>query len=262
MAQRIKNLLPKNPDKKFKIPDIHKKFHPGNWQVDVDLRDFIQKNYKPYTGGKDFLAPPTKKTLKVFKQVKKLLRTEFKRDGIYGIDTKIPSTITSHGPGYIDRRNESIVGLQTDIPLVRAIKPKGGVQLIDSTCESFGYHLDPKVKDLYTNVIKNHNDAVFDIYYGWKEFFTPETHKLFRSKGIITGLPDNYGRGRIIGDYRRVALYGIDRLVAEKQEELNEQCTYMNEENMLLREEAHKQIVALQEIKEMAATYNFDISRP
>ncbi len=262
MPQRVKNLLPKNPDKNVKIPDIHKKFHPGNWQIDVNLRDFIQKNYKPYAGGKDFLAPPTKKTLKVFNQTKKLLRAEFKRNGIYGIDTKTPSTITSHKPGYVDRRNESIVGLQTDIPLVRAIKPRGGVQLIDSTCESYGYHLDPKVKDLYTNVIKNHNDAVFDIYYGWKDFFTPETHKLFRSKGIITGLPDNYGRGRIIGDYRRVALYGIDRLIAEKQEELNEQCTYMNEENMLLREEAHKQIVALQEIKEMAAAYGFDISEP
>jgi len=262
MPQRIKNTLHNNPDSNVKIPEIHKRFHGGNWQIDVDLRDFIQKNYKPYTGGNEFLAPATKRTRKVFDQTKKLLRTEFKRGGIYDIDTRTPSTITSHTPGYIDRKNESIFGLQTNIPLMRAIKPKGGVQLIDSTCESYGYKLDPKVKDLYTNVIKNHNDAVFDIYYGWKEFFTPESHKLFRSKGIITGLPDNYGRGRIIGDYRRVALYGIDRLILEKQEELNDQCTYMNEENMLLREEAHKQIVALQEIKEMATTYGFDIGRP
>ena len=262
MAQRIKNLLSKNPNKNMKIPEIHKKFQKGIWQIDVNLRDFIQKNYKPYTGGKEFLTPPTKKTLKVFNQTKKLLRTEFKKGGIYGIDTKTPSTITSHAAGYIDRKNESIFGLQTNIPLVRTIKPRGGIQLIDSTCESYGYHVDKKIKDLYANVIKTHNDAVFDIYYNWKEFFTPETHKLFRSKGIITGLPDNYGRGRIIGDYRRVALYGIDRLISEKQEEINEKCTYMSDENILLREEAHKQIIALQEIKEMAATYGCDISRP
>ncbi|PIP66124.1 formate acetyltransferase [Candidatus Peregrinibacteria bacterium CG22_combo_CG10-13_8_21_14_all_44_10] len=259
---RIKNLIPKDPDKNIKIPKIHHAFKKGHWQIDVDVRNFIQLNYKPYKGDHKFLEKLSRNTKKVWKKIEKLQKTEFKRGGVYGIDTKTPSNIISHKPGYIDKSAEVIVGLQTDKPLVRAIKPKGGVRLVETACESYGYKLDPKVRELYSEHIKTHNDAVFDIYTGWKDFFTLEKHDLFRKKGIITGLPDNYGRGRIIGDYRRVALYGIDRLISEKFEEINDECTYMNEENMLLREEANKQIEALQQLKEMAASYGFDIGRP
>ncbi len=259
---RIKNLLPKNPDKNVKIPKIHRSFKKGPWQIDADVRNFIQLNYKPYKGDHKFLQKLSRKTKKVWKKVERLQKAEFKRGGVYGIDTKTPSSLTSHKPGYIDKSAESIVGLQTDKPLVRAIKPKGGVRLVERACESYGYKLDPKVKELYSDYVRTHNDAVFDIYMKWKDFFTLEKKNLFRKKGIITGLPDNYGRGRIIGDYRRIALYGIDRLISEKLEEINECCTYMDEAAMKLREEANAQIKALQELKEMAASYGFDIGRP
>jgi len=258
----IKNLLPKDPDKKVKIPKIHKSFKKGSWQIDVDVRSFIQLNYKPYKGDHKFLEGLSSKTKKIWKKVERLQKTEFKRGGVYGIDTKTPSTITSHKPGYIDKSAESIVGLQTDRPLIRAIKPKGGIRLVERACEAYGYKLDPKVKELYSKHIKTHNDAVFSLYMGWRDFFTLEKKNLFRKKGIITGLPDNYSRGRIIGDYRRIALYGTDRLILEKLEEINEQCTFMNRKNILLREEANSQIEALQQLKEMAASYGFDIGRP
>lgn len=259
---RIKNILPKDPDKNVKIPPIHRKFKKGPWQIDVNVHDFIQLNYKPYKGDRKFLAPPTPRTKKLWKKTERLLKAEFKKGGVYGVDTVTPSTITSHKTGYIDKKLESIVGIQTDKPLVRAIKPKGGVRLAKKACEAYGYKLAPEVELLYSKYVKTHNEAVFDIYYNWKEFYTIENHNLFRKKGIITGLPDNYGRGRIIGDYRRVALYGVDRLIVEKLEELNEHCIYMDEENMRLREEAQAQINALQQLKEMAHAYGFDISRP
>lgn len=262
MAKRIKNLIPNNPDKKVKIPKTHRRFKPGHWQTDVDVRNFIQLNYKPYKGDKEFLTKPTRRTKKLWKKTERLLKQEFKRGGVYGIDVKTPSTITSHKPGYIDKTLESIVGIQADKPLVRTIKPKGGIRLAEKACGAYGYKLDPEIKELYSKHVKTHNDAVFNIYYNWKEFFTIENHNLFRKKGVITGLPDNYGRGRIIGDYRRIPLYGVDRLIAEKFEEVNDECTYMNEENIRLREEVHAQIDALQELKEMAASYGHDISRP
>ena len=208
------------------------------------------------------MKPTAAKTKRLWKKVEKLQKQEFKKGGVLGIDTKTASTIISHKPGYIDKRNESIVGLQTDKALVRALKPLGGVRLARRACESYGYKLDPKLEALYSNHVKTHNSAVFDIYLNWEEFFTPEKHNLFRKKGIITGLPDNYGRGRIIGDYRRVSLYGVDHLIAEKKKELNAKCLYMNNENLRLRDEAHDQIQSLKDLKTMAAGYGCDIGRP
>lgn len=237
-------------------------FKLGNWLNSIDVRDFIQKNYQAYKGDESFLKPATSKTKRILKKVQKLQKQEFKKGGVLGIDTKTASSITSHKPGYIDKKNESIYGLQTDKPLVRALKPLGGVRLVKSACESYGYKLDPKVEELYRDHVKTHNDAVFNIYLNWDDFFTPENHNLFRKKGIITGLPDNYGRGRIIGDYRRVALYGVDRLIAEKKKELNAKCLYMSDENLRLRDEGHDQIQALKDLKIMAASYGCDIGRP
>ena len=252
----------RKPAKKPTIPKIHRAFKKGRWIDHIDPRDFIQKNYKPYKGDDSFLEGPTPKTKKVWAKTEKLLKQEFKKGGVLGIDTKTPSTITSHTPGYIDKKNESIVGVQTDKPLVRAIKPKGGVRLVERACASYGYKLDPKVSALYRHHVKTHNDAVFDVYKHWDDFYTLEKHQLFRKKGVITGLPDNYGRGRIIGDYRRIALYGVDRLLYEKEREMNRDCKFMNAEMIRLRSEGHYQIQALQELKEMAASYGFDIGRP
>ncbi len=250
------------PSKKPKLPKIYSGFKPGKWLAAIDVRDFVQKNYKAYKGDETFLKGPSAKTKRLWKKVEKLQKREFKKGGVLGIDTKTASTITSHKPGYIDKRNESIVGLQTDKPLVRALKPLGGVRLVRRACESYGYKLDPKVEALYRDHVKTHNSAVFNIYLNWDDFYTPEKHNLFRKKGIITGLPDNYGRGRIIGDYRRVALYGLDYLIAAKKKELNAKCVYMNEENLRLRDEAYDQIQALKDLKEMAASYGLDIGRP
>ncbi|KKR25983.1 MAG: formate acetyltransferase, formate C-acetyltransferase, partial [Candidatus Peregrinibacteria bacterium GW2011_GWE2_39_6] len=259
---------PKSPPKSrpahqpTSLPKAYQSFKPGHWLNTINVHDFIQKNYTPYKGNESFLVGPTRRTQKIWKIVKKLLKKEFKKGGVLSIDTKTPSTITSHKPGYLNKKYESIVGLQTDYPLLRAIKPKGGIRLVKKACESYGYKLDPKVWELYNEQIKTHNDAVFDVYLNWDQLFTPEKNTLFRKKGIITGLPDNYGRGRIIGDYRRVALYGIDRLIEEKKLELNRVCDYMNEVNIRLREEAMQQLIALKDLKTMAASYGLDISQP
>jgi len=227
----------------------------------VDVRSFIQKNYKPYYGDDGFLAGPTRRTKNLFKKVQDLMNKEFKKGGVLDIDTGTVSTIISHKPGYIDKKKEIIVGMQTDKPLKRGIKPFGGVKLIQSACEAYGYKLSPKVIDVFNNYVRSHNDGVFNVYKNWRDFHTPEG-KLLRKFGIITGLPDNYGRGRIIGDYRRIPLYGIDYLVAEKLQEQENVCKYMDEKNIRLREEIGDQIVALKDIKIMADSYGFDLSKP
>lgn len=242
------------------MPKKPASFLPGIWRETIDVRDFIQKNYTPYEGNGNFLAGATKRTEKIWKAMTRLIEKEQKK-GVLDIDTKTPSDITSHKPGYIDRKNEVIVGLQTDKPLKRAIKPKGGVRLVKAACEAYGYKLDPEVERIFTKFRKTHNDGVFDIYMDWEDFYTPD-HKLLRKKSIITGLPDNYGRGRIIGDYRRIALYGIDRLIQEKHEFSNTYLREMDEESIRQREELVEQIHALQEMKKMASDYGFDISRP
>lgn len=242
--------------------DPYRKYKKGKWQKEINVRDFIQLNYTPYKGDDSFLESPTTKTKKVWDKTKKLLLKEFKKDGLLNVDTKTASTITSHGPGYIDKENESIVGLQTDKPLVRALKAGGGIRLVQKACENLGYGIDPKLFEIYTKYVTTHNDAVFDIYKSWKDFITP-SGKFFKSEGIITGLPDNYSRGRVIGDYRRVALYGLDRLIEARKEDEQRICgKYMSEENIRKRVIFHKQIKALEDMKEMATSYGFDIGRP
>ncbi|MFA4891115.1 MAG: formate C-acetyltransferase [Candidatus Gracilibacteria bacterium] len=230
-------------------------------QKEINVRDFILRNYTPYNGDETFLAPPTKKTKKVWGKARKLIQKEFKNGGLLGVDTKKVSTITSHGPGYISKRHESIVGIQAEKPLVRTIKANGGIRLVKSALEELGYKISPEIYDIYTKYVTTHNDAVFDMYKNWDDFKTP-AGKLFRSEDIITGLPDNYSRGRIIGDYRRVALYGVDRLISERKALENLKYDYMNDEHMRSRTFLHKQIRALEDMKKMAASYGFDISKP
>jgi formate C-acetyltransferase len=186
-----------------------KGFSSGKWTQEINVRDFIQKNYTPYEGDESFLASPTEQTYKLWQQVTELMKQE-REKGILDTDTKVVSTITSHAPGYIDKDLEKIVGLQTDKPLKRAIMPLGGIRVVKSSLQAYGYQLDPQTEEIFTKYRKTHNDGVFDGY-------TREM-RLARRSGIITGLPDAYGRGRIIGDYRRVALYGVDRLIGDKKE--------------------------------------------
>ncbi|MBU0662779.1 formate C-acetyltransferase [Candidatus Micrarchaeota archaeon] len=225
-------------------------FKQGQWQHITEVRDFIQKNHVPYLGNAEFLEGTTDKTEKLWQKCIELLKEEAEKGGVLGVDCLKPSTITSHSPGYIERELETIVGLQTEKPLVRAIKPKGGIKLVEKACEQYGCELNPVIKEIFTKHRKTHNDAVFDAY-------TDEIKKL-RSAGVITGLPDNYGRGRIIGDYRRVALYGIDMLIKHKKEDL----AGMDANEPFLREEVANQITALHELKEMAKSYGFDIGKP
>lgn len=232
-----------------------------NNTVTLDVRSFIQKNYKAYGGDDSFLAGPTSRTKKLLKKVQKLTTKEFKKGGVLDVDTETVSTITSHKAGYIDKGKEVIVGLQTDKPLRRAIKLYGGVRLVETACEAYGYKLSPKVKEVFDKYVRSHNDGVFGVYKNWGEFYTPDGVML-RKVGIITGLPDNYGRGRIIGDYRRIALYGIDYLVQEKLQEEEAICKYMDEKNIRLREEIGDQIQALKDIKTMASGYGFDLGKP
>ncbi len=229
-------------------------FTPNLWQDEINVRDFIQTNITPYDGDASFLVKPTERTLKLKKMVDELLLEEIKKGGVLDIDTKTISTITSHKPGYIQKDLETIVGLQTDAPLRRAIKPFGGYRIVEQACEQYGYKLDDEVIKICRDYRKTHNDGVFDAY-------TPEMRNLRRS-GIITGLPDNYARGRIIGDYRRLALYGIDRLIEEKKQDKAKLEGVMTDDLIKLREEVSEQIRALGMIKEMAASYGFDISRP
>ncbi|MBP2632792.1 MAG: formate acetyltransferase [Firmicutes bacterium] len=229
-------------------------FKEGNWQKVIDVRDFIQTNYKPYTGDDSFLAGITDKTKAVWDVCKNLLAEENKK-GILDVDTKVVSTTTSHKAGYIDKENEVIFGLQTDAPLKRGVIVNGGVRMAEQACEEYGYELDQNIKDIYTNNVTTHNSAVFSIY-------TPEMRKA-RKLGIITGLPDAYGRGRIIGDYRRVALYGINRLIEQKEKDLNEKFNVpMTEETLRSRDEIAKQISALKDLISMGKEYGFDMSEP
>ncbi len=229
-------------------------FQPGDWTDAINVRDFIQQNYTLYTGDASFLAGPTDRTTSLWDQVSKLMRQE--RDkGILDVDTKVPSSITAHAPGYIDQSLEQIVGLQTDQPLKRAIMPVGGIRVVRKSLEAYGYELDAGTNEVFTKYRKTHNDGVFDAY--------TQEMRLARHSGIVTGLPDAYGRGRIIGDYRRVALYGTDRLVADKREQLvSLEVDEITEPIIQQREEISEQIRALNELKTMAASYGFDISRP
>lgn len=230
-------------------------FAPGDWSGDsVDVSDFIKKNYTPYDGDESFLAPPTEDTLKLWQRVSELLEQEREKGGVLDMDTKIVSTITSHPAGYIDRDREKIVGLQTDKPLKRALQPFGGIRMAVNACKQYGYEVDHEITDIFTKYRKTHNQGVFDAY-------TPEM-KLARHAGIITGLPDAYGRGRIIGDYRRVPLYGTDILIEDKKRQLESAVGRMTSENIRRREELSEQIRALGELAELGRIYGFDISKP
>ena len=229
-------------------------FNKGNWTKEIDVRDFIQKNYTPYDGDDAFLAGPTKATQTLWDQVMELTKQEQEKGGVLDMDTKIISTITSHGPGYLNKDLETIVGFQTDKPFKRSLQPYGGIRMAMKACEDNGYHVDPEVVEFFTKHRKTHNDGVFDAY-------TPEM-RACRSSHIITGLPDAYGRGRIIGDYRRVALYGVDRLIEDKENEKNTTRTTMYSDVTREREELSEQIRALKELKELGKIYGFDISRP
>lgn len=229
-------------------------FVGGKWQQEINVRDFIQKNYTPYDGDSSFLAEPTGATTKLWQECCDLLKKERENGGVLDMDTKIVSTITSHGAGYIDKDLETIVGLQTDKPLKRSMQPFGGIRMAESACKSYGYEVDSGVSEIFTKYRKTHNQGVFDVY-------TPEM-KAARHSAIITGLPDAYGRGRIIGDYRRVALYGIDRLIEDKKEQFKSLEGEMRPERIQLREEISEQIRALGEMIELGKIYGFDISKP
>lgn len=233
-------------------------FKGTKWKSEVDTRDFIQNNYTPYSGDESFLEGPTEATNKLWGRLSELQKEERAKGGVLDMDTKIVSGLTSHGPGYIDeslKDLEKIVGLQTDKPLKRAFMPYGGIRMAEEACENYGYTPDPEIHKIFTVYHKTHNQAVFDAY-------TPEMRAVRKNK-IITGLPDTYGRGRIVGDYRRIALYGIDFLIAKKQEDL-QYCGNgkMRDEIIRLREEIAEQIKALKGMKEMAASYGYDISQP
>jgi formate C-acetyltransferase len=205
-------------------------FKPGKWQTTIDMRDFIQQNYLPYDGNGDFLAGVTPRTKDLWDKCRQLLLQEGSKKGVLDIDTNLVSTITAHKPGYIDENLEIIVGLQTDAPLKRSVIPNGGVRMVEQACEAYGYQLNPEISNTYHNHVTTHNTAVFNMY-------TKEM-KQARKLGIITGLPDGYGRGRIIGDYRRVALYGINRLIEEKKMDLQGLASGpIHEQTLRLREE-------------------------
>ena len=229
-------------------------FVGGNWQRAVDVRDFIQKNYTPYDGDDSFLAGPTEATTKLWADVMDLFAQETANGGVLDMDTKQVSTITSHEAGYIDKPLEQIVGLQTDKPLKRALMVDGGVRMAMAACKAYGYEVDPEIVDFYTYRRKTHNAGVFDVY--------TEDMRKCRHSHIITGLPDAYGRGRIIGDYRRVALYGVDALITDKTNQKNGTSSIMDEKTIRHREELSEQIRALKELKQLGEIYGFDLSRP
>ncbi len=231
-----------------------KGFVPGHWQNEIDVRDFIQKNYHPYDGDESFLEGPTRNTLALWEQVMALYQEERKAGGVLDMDTSVVSTITSHGPGYLDREKEKIVGFQTDRPFKRSLQPYGGIRTAARACADNGYRIDPQIQEFFTVHRKTHNAGVFDAY--------TEEMRACRRSHIITGLPDAYGRGRIIGDYRRVALYGVDFLIQKKEEEKRTSRNVMTEEVIREREELSEQIRALQELKELGEIYGFDISGP
>lgn len=229
-------------------------FQTGVWEKEINIRDFIQKNYTPYDGDDAFLAGPTQNTTDLWAQVMDLTEQERKAGGVLDMDTKIISTITSHGSGYLDKSKETIVGFQTDKPFKRSLQPYGGIRMAVKACQDNGYEVDPEIVEFFTKHRKTHNAGVFDAY-------TPEM-RACRSSHIITGLPDAYGRGRIIGDYRRVALYGVDRLIEDKIEQKNTTRTIMYSDVIREREELSEQIRALEELKELGKIYGCDISKP
>lgn len=229
-------------------------FKGGVWEKEINVRDFIQKNYTPYDGDESFLAGPTQATKDLWAQVMELSEEERKKGGVLDMDTKIISGITSHGPGYLDKEKEKIVGFQTDKPFKRSLQPYGGIRMAVKACEENGYHVDPEIVEFFKKHRKTHNDGVFDAY-------TPEM-RACRSSHIITGLPDAYGRGRIIGDYRRVALYGLDRLIEDKQRQKDGTRIIMYSDVTRQREELSEQIKALKELKELGNIYGYDISKP
>ena len=234
--------------------DIHKQFKNGLWQSKIDVSDFVQTNITPYYGDASFLVGPSERTLKIWNKCLEALEEERANGGVRSLDNKTVSTITSHKAGYIDQENELIVGLQTDELLKRAIKPFGGINVVSRACKEQGTDVDEKVKEIFTHYRKTHNDGVFDVY--------TEEIRTFRSLGFLTGLPDNYARGRIIGDYRRLALYGINRLIEAKQEDMKALLSPMTDATIRLREEVADQIKALKDMLVMGEYYGLDLSRP
>mgnify|MGYP002515571511 CR=1 FL=1 len=248
-----------NDEMKKQFEESWKGFKTGKWSEEIDVRDFVQNNYKQYEGDESFLAEPTEATNKLWGKLKQLQKEERARGGVLECETEVVSSITAYGPGYIDsslKDLEKVVGLQTDKPLKRAFMPYGGIKMAVQAASTYGYTVNPKFEEIFTKYHKTHNQAVFDCY-------TPEMKKA-RHTHIVTGLPDTYGRGRIVGDYRRVALYGIDYLIEQKQYDFDYTIDgeVMSEENVKLREEVADQIKALKAMKEMAKVYGYDISGP
>lgn len=231
-----------------------KDFQEGRWTSSINVRDFIQRNYSMYDGDESFLAGPTASTKELWAQVMELSKQEREAGGVLDMDTKIVSTVTSHGPGYLNKDLETIVGFQTDKPFKRSLHVFGGIRMAQNACHENGYEVDEEVVKIFTDYRKTHNQGVFDAY--------TDEMKLARKSAIITGLPDAYGRGRIIGDYRRVALYGTDLLIMDKKEQLATSLKRMTSKNIRLREELAEQIRALSELKKLGDIYGFDISRP
>ena len=230
-------------------------FKPGNWTKEIDVRNFIQLNYTPYEGDDSFLAGATEATTKLWAEVSELFKKERENGGVLDVDTETVSGINEYAPGYIDQALEKIVGVQTDAPLKRAVMPQGGIRMAESAAKSYGYEVSARISEIFSKYRKTHNQGVFDAY--------TDEMRLARKSGIITGLPDAYGRGRIIGDYRRVALYGVDRLIEDKLvQKKSLEVKTIDEDVIRLREEISDQIVALKELKAMAASYGLDISGP
>ena len=230
-------------------------FKPGNWTKEIDVRNFIQLNYTPYEGDDSFLAGATEATTKLWAEVSELFKKERENGGVLDVDTETVSGINEYAPGYIDQALEKIVGVQTDAPLKRAVMPQGGIRMAESAAKSYGFEVSDRISEIFSKYRKTHNQGVFDAY--------TDEMRLARKSGIITGLPDAYGRGRIIGDYRRVALYGVDRLIQDKeQQKLSLEVKTIDEDVIRLREEISDQILALKELKGLAASYGFDISQP
>ena len=238
----------------LKFSEYFNSFRGNTWREEIDVRDFIQNNYTPYEGDSSFLESVSKKTDRLWKKLTEMFKEETKR-GVYDVETKTPQTIETYAPGYITKKDEVIVGLQTDVPLKRGIFPKGGWRMVEKALESYGYKLDPLTKEIYTKYRKTHNDGVFSAY-------TSEMLAC-RKSGIITGLPDAYSRGRIIGDYRRIALYGVNNLIEERKQALEQlDVAEMTESDIRYREEISEQIKVLESFARMCASYGFDVSRP
>ncbi|MEH6847421.1 formate acetyltransferase [Bacillus thuringiensis] len=236
------------------VKNAWENFKGEKWKAEIDVRDFILNNVNVFEGDESFLAEATEATKQLWDQVMDLTTKERENGGVLDMDTKIVSSITSHDPGYLNKDIEKVVGFQTDKPFKRSLQPYGGIRMAEQACESYGYEMDKELSRIFRDWRKTHNQGVFDAY-------TPEMRNA-RKSGVITGLPDAYGRGRIIGDYRRVALYGIDHLIEAKKADLNLTGGVMSEDTMRLREELSEQMRALQELKQMAASYGFDISKP